>query len=298
MTNDRFGMGRCTIVMLAAVAAVTGGSAASDGGAGASLRSALTFHAPFDGTVDAVHGAGDRRLHWAPSFKERAHAVPGLPPGGQVQHAAGAGRYGDALRFTAKGAPVVLFQAARNVTYAPRDWSGTVSFWLSTDPERDLPDGFCDPVQITPRAWNDAAFFVEFEKRAAGIPFRLGAYADFAVWNPAKRRFDDIPAVERPLITVEQPPFAGGRWTHVLFTFERFNTGRPDGAVRLYLDGTPRGELRNRQQTFTWAPEETVIALGLGYVGLLDDLAVFDRVLTDEEIRTLQRLDGGVKTLR
>ena len=44
-----------------------------------------------------------------------------------------------------------------------------------------LEPGFCDPVQITPRAWNDAAFFVEFEKRPESIPFRLGVYADLGV---------------------------------------------------------------------------------------------------------------------
>lgn len=287
-----------TCCVAAAIAAiVTFGPAGAAGVDRQALRAALTFHAPFDGTLDAAQAAGDPKLYSAPSFKQRGEATPGLPPGRQVQHAPGAGRFGDALRFLQKGAAVAFYRGAGNMTYAKADWSGTVSFWLSTDPQRDLPDGFCDPVQITPRAWNDAAFFVEFEKRPAGIPFRLGAYADFKVWNPEARRFDDIPAGERPLITVEDPPFAGGRWTHVLFTFERFNTGRPDGTVRLYLDGTLRGTLAGRQQTFTWDPDGTAIALGLSYVGLLDDLAIFTRALSDDEVRTVYTLDGGVRAL-
>ena len=127
--------------------------------------------------------------------------------------------------------------------YAASDWSGTVSFWLRVDPRSELEPGFCDPVQITPRAWNDAAFFVEFEKRPESIPFRLGVYANLDVWNPTKRKFEEIPASERPLVTVTDPPFAGNKWTHVVFTFERFNTGKPDGVARLYLDGEPRGVL-------------------------------------------------------
>ena len=157
--------------------------------------------------------------------------------------------------------------------FEPVNWTGTVSFWLSVDPKTDLEPGFCDPIQITPRAWNDGAFFVEFEKRPESIPFRLGVYADLDVWNPEKRRFADIPAHERPLVTVQDPPFDRGKWTHVVFSFQNFNTGRPDGVARLYLDGKPHGELSPRQQSFTWDPEKNTIALGLSYIGLFDELS-------------------------
>ena len=277
--------------LLAAGAAISGAPQA-DG-----LRTALTFHASFDGGVDAMHGAGDLKLYSAPSFKQRADAARGLPPGGEVVLARGSGRFGDALRFTAKKSPLVFFRAARNVPYAPANWSGTVSFWLSVDPATDLEPGFCDPIQITPRAWNDAAFFVEFEKRPEGIPFRLGVYADLKVWNPENRRFDDIPREERPLVTVPNPPFARGKWTHIAFTFERFNAGASDGVARLYLDGTLRGELRGRRQTFTWDVENTVIALGLSYIGLFDELSIFNRALTGPEIAMLYGLERGVTSL-
>ena len=194
----------------------------------ASLASALAFHAPFDGGVDARHAAGDPRLYWSPTFARRAEAQPGLPPTDTV-HAPGAGRFGDAIRFTRRGAPVVFFQGGANTPYAASNWNGTVSFWLSTDPSADLGIGFCDPIQITPRMWNNGAFFVEFEKSkipGADIPFRLGVYADFDVWNPTKRPFDEIPAAERPLVTVDTPPFAKGKWTHIVYTWESFNTGR------------------------------------------------------------------------
>ena len=253
------------------------------------LRRAMTFHAPFDGSPDAVHAAGDPKLYWASSFKQRHHGKPGLPADGEVQLAKGAGVSGDALQFMRKTSPAVFFKAARNVAYQSANWSGTVSFWLSVDPAGDLEAGFCDPVQITARAWNDAAFFVEFEKRETSIPFRLGVYADFNVWNPENRKFELIPAAERPLVAVENPPFTRGKWTHVAFTFERFNTGRPDGIARLYLDGTLHGALRPRQQTFTWDVEQSVIGLGLSYIGLLDELSIFNRALDNAEIAALRR---------
>ncbi|MDQ3213379.1 MAG: LamG domain-containing protein [Acidobacteriota bacterium] len=261
------------------------------------LRQALTFHASFDGGVDAVRAAGDPALYTAPSFKQRGERIRGLPPGGEVVLERAAGRFGDALRFTKQKSPLVFFRGERNMPYQSQDWSGTVSVWLSVDPATDLEPGFCDPVQITSRAWNDGAFFVEFEKRPESIPFRLGVYADLAVWNPGNRRFDDIPPHERPLVPVDQPPFGRGKWTHVAFTFDRFNTSRPDGVARLYLDGEPRGVLSPRQHTFTWDPEASAIALGLGYIGLLDELSTFNRALSDAEVRSLHGLENGVSGL-
>jgi hypothetical protein len=261
------------------------------------LRSALTFHAPFDGSVDAAHAAGNAKLHTAPTLARRAEATPGWPATGETVQAKGAGRFGDALKFNVRRKPVVYFEAAGNVAYKPADWSGTVSFWLSVDPATELDPGFCDPIQITPRMWNDAAFFVEFEKTPQAIPFRLGAYADLKVWNPTNRPFAEIPGSERPLVTVDQPPFGKGKWTHVVFSFDRFNTGQPNGVVRLYLDGKPAGQLSPRQQTFTWDPEKSTIAMGLSYVGLFDELSVFNRALTDAEIASLHVLPQGVTGL-
>ena len=285
--------GRLGLVLVAVAGVVASPAVVAQRG---TLRQALTFHAPFDGSVNAGFATGDGALYWAASFKERQAGSPGLPAGTTVQYDSGAGRFGGALRFTARKAPLVFYKGGGNMPYAASDWSGTVSFWLSTDPAGELEPGFCDPVQITPRAWNDAAFFVEFEKRPESIPFRLGAYADLAVWNPAKRRFADIPAAERPLITVESP-FARGRWTHVLFTFERFNTGRADGVVRLFLDGIPRGTLGPKLQSYTWDPAANAIALGLNYIGLIDEVAIFNRALSGQEVRTVHTLKTGVGEL-
>lgn len=261
-----------------------------------SLRSALTFHASFDHGVRADFGRGDRELYTASSFNARSNALPGLVASNVTVIARGQGRFGDALRFTQKQAPLLFYKAPGNLTYRTDAWSGSVSFWLQADPEGALPTGFCDPLQITPRAWNDAAFFVEFEKRQE-IPFRLGVYADYKVWNPDNRKWEQIPMAEKPLLTVANPPFKSGKWTHVVFTFENFNTGRPDGVARLYLDGVPRGEVSARTQTFSWDLTTTAIQLGVGYVGLFDDLSIFERALSAGEVSALFRLPQGATDL-
>jgi hypothetical protein len=287
------------VVVLACVGAGVGSDAGRAAAVRQSLASALVFHAPFDGGVDARRAADDPKLYGAPTWGRRQEAQAGLPPAGDTRHAPGEGRFGDAIRFTRRGVPVVFYQGGRNTPYTASNWNGAVSFWLNTDPQNDLGVGFCDPIQITPRAWNNGAFFVEFEKGKGpeAVPFRLGVYADFDVWNPTKRPFDQIPAAERPLVTVDNPPFAKGKWTHIVYTWESFNTGRADGVARLYLDGQPRGTLTGRQQTFTWDPAETKIALGLNYIGLMDDVAVFSRRLSDAEIGELYRLERGALSL-
>lgn len=261
-----------------------------------SLRNALTFHASFDHGVNADFARGDRQFYTAASFNTRSNALPGLVASNVTVVARGEGRFGDALHFTRKQAPLVFFKAQENVAFRSSQWSGTVSFWLQADPGGSLPSGFCDPIQITPRAWNDAAFFVEFEKRQ-DIPFRLGVYADYKVWNPENIKWEQIPASEKPLLTVPKPPFKAGKWTHVVFTFENFNTGRPDGVARLYLDGIPHGELPARTQTFTWDQAATAVQLGVGYVGRFDDLSIFNRSLTPPEVATLFHLERGAAAL-
>jgi len=259
------------------------------------IRASLTFHASFDGGADAGYALGDRRIYTAPSFSKRDAAQPGLGAGNIVVLAKGQGRFGDAIWFNQKPAPLVFFKAAKNISYRTNNWSGTVSFWLNADPA-ELAPGFCDPIQITPRAWNDACFFVEFEKRE-DVPFRLGVYADYKVWNPGNRRWDDIAFVDKPLIGAAGQAFGKARWTHVVFTFDHFNTGRPDGVAKLYLDGIYQGALSPRVQTFTWDPSKTLVAIGASYIGLVDELSIFDRALSPDEIIALNQLPAGVPGL-
>ncbi len=285
--------------MLPVLAGLVAGCAAVDAaraGRGSPLRRALTFHASFDRGTDADFALGDPWLYQAPSLGQAKEARPGLPGGGIVELERVGGRHSGALRFTQRSEAVVFYKAKDNLRWLPENWSGTVSFWLRAD-LATLSPGFADPVNITSKAWNDAAFFVEFEKRGAEAPFRLGAYADFPVWNPRNRKWEEIPASEKPLFTVAGPPFAGDHWTHVAFTWERFNTGRKDGVAVLFLDGAHAGVIGSRTQTFTWNPAETRIHLGLGYVGAIDDLAVFNRALTLTEIQEVRSLPRGIRSL-
>lgn len=282
---------RMWIAVSLVVAGLPVAAAAEEPDAIAAVRKSLTFSASFDGGPDAEVAKGDKRIYTA-SSAARKDFTPGLPAG-EVEVAKGEGRRGgDALKFVKKSGKVVLFKAAENIAYRKDNWSGTVSFWLKLDPNKDLGDWYCDPIQITEKTWNDGALWVDFSKDDKPKHFRLGAFADLKVWNPANKDFEKMAAAERPMHTVTKLPFTRDRWTHVAFAFENFNTGKADGAAKLYLDGKLQGAISGRNQRFTWDVEKAAIQLGMSYVGLFDDLALFDRALSDAEIAALHAFEG------
>lgn len=258
------------------------------------LQSALTLYASFDKGLDADYAKGDPKLYtWIDRKMNVAKA--GLHTGGKTRVANGAGRFGDALEFRAGDAPWIFYLAEGNLDYRKENWAGSVSLWLQCDPMDGLAEGYCDPVQLTPRAWNDASFFLDFNKDGKPRDFRLGAFADKSVWNPGG---GDVPEEKRPLLTAKDPKFGTDKWTHVVFTWHGFNTGSKEAEAKLYLDGKLNGTLGGWNQQFTWKEEETArLLLGLHYVGLLDEFSVFNRALTSTEVARLFSMDEGLASL-
>ncbi len=259
------------------------------------LAEVLTFHASFDDGIDADWALGDRQIYTARSYDEQDQAVSGIG-NPSVAVADGAGRFGRALRFTARNQHAIFYKADRNVGYSSDDWSGTVSFWLSLDPAIDLEPGFCDPIQITDAAYNDAAIWVDF---TAENPrqFRLGVFGDLDAWNPDGLSPDEHPGFLDRLVIVDEPPFEAGQWTHVVITYSGLNT-QMGGVATLYLDGVPLPNAADGiHEPFTWDPARGAIRLGVNYVGLFDELSLFSRALTAEEVRALHVLEGGVAAL-
>lgn len=244
----------------------------------------VVFRATFDGSTDAKIGKGDPKLYSAPDYKEQAAAKPGIE-GTDVKLAQGEGRTGDALRFTKKNTKAVFYKAQGNVPFNPKNWSGTVSFWLNLDPNQDLEPGFCDPIQVTDKAYNDSAIWVDFTKDDKPRHFRLGVFGSLKVWNPTDAPPDKNPNFNNRLVVVKQPPFARGKWTHVAVTHSKLGSG--SGEATLYLNGKAQGTTPKISEIFEWDMTKGAIRLGVAYVGLLDDVAIFRRPLDAKEIEAL-----------
>ncbi|MFM9079432.1 MAG: LamG-like jellyroll fold domain-containing protein [Opitutaceae bacterium] len=263
----------------------------------AALRAALVFHAPFDTTADAAFAKGDPRVYTAADRAKRTNATPGLPPAEDTRIVPDAGRFGGALEFRRKIKPQVVYRGGDNLGYQPRNWQGSVSFWLRLDPDRDLEPGYCDPVQFVGQAWNEGNLFVEFSKDHTPRHFRFAIMAVTRFWNPQNRKWEEMPEPERPMTAVHRPPFSRERWTHVLITFSRINSGAPDGRGTLYLDGVKQGSFTGWNNTFNRDVSQSALTVGLAYTGLIDDLAVFNRELDDAEAAAVFALPRGIAGL-
>src|SRR6185436_20930295 len=96
---------------------------------------------------------------------------------------------------------------------------------------------------------------------------------------------DKNPYFTNRLVVVKSTPFARGRWTHVAIAYAGLGSGA--GEAKLYLDGKLQGTTPKIAEPFEWDMTRGALRLGVNYVGLMDDVAIFRRPLDAREIGVL-----------
>ncbi len=258
----------------------------------ATLKSALTFHASFDTGLNADFSKGDKTA----TVRQGKSLVPAVP-NEEVKVAPAGGKFGGCLHFPKKGATRPQFSGGNVLNYNDKSWSTTVSAWLKLTPDEDLEPGYCDPIQIVGDDSKKGFIFLEWSKDEKPRYFRFAIRPLFHIWNPTNIQWADIPFEKRPMVQVGKAPFSRESWTHVVFTIAGINdkSAKPSGS--LYLNGKLQGRIENWDLTFGWDPAQVSLVLGAAYVGHMDDLAVFDRALTDAEVGQLFSLPEGASGL-
>src|SRR5215468_2785674 len=112
-----------------------------------------------------------------------------------------------------------------------------------------------------------------------------GVFGALKAWNPANAPSDKNPDFNNRLVVVERTPFAHGRWTHIAIAYSGLGGG--SGEARLYLNGKLQGTTPKIPEAFDWDIDRGAIRLGVNYVGLMDDVAIFRRPLNAQEIAAL-----------
>ncbi|MCA9150708.1 MAG: DUF1080 domain-containing protein [Planctomycetales bacterium] len=251
----------------------------------------ITFQASFDHGADADFAAGDKRIYTATNISRETVEAGVRSP---VVALADGGKWGQCLRFSDRADQVIYFNGAENIPYAADGFDVTLAFWMRLDPDQDLKPGYVDPLQITDKAWNNSALFVDFTKDDTPRHIRLGVFSDLEFWNPQKIPWDNIAVADRPMVEVARPPFSRDKWTHVAFVLRGMNT---DATVaQFYLDGKLQGQL-DKPQRFTWDIEKLAVMLGIEYIGLMDDFTVFRGAMTAAEVAALAQLTESTSSL-
>ena len=112
------------------------------------------------------------------------------------------------------------------------------------------------------------------------------------MWNPANTPPDKNPDFLRRLVVVDRPPFSGERWTHVAVTWTGLDAGGA-GSASLYLNGKLISSAKGIREPFEWDPSVLAIRLGVNYSGLMDEVALFNRALSESDIGALYGAGAG-----
>jgi hypothetical protein len=232
-----------------------------------SLRQHVLFFSNFEKGVDALDGEGQPRADF--DTANTNHVTSGGNPDGLLQFNAGSG----ALSYPAKA----------NFPYkASQAWSGSVAFWLDVNTsncEADYPEPFHIGKRIsTEFPWDDAVLFIDFKKSENAL--RFGCYPD------KTQEISDQMVADR-VISIPAN-WKSGQWHHIAITWENFNSGKPDATWSLYLDGEHKGQKGPIAQQVTWNMDDQVMRFNHHkFPGKIDEIAVFSKALTADEIKYL-----------
>ena len=252
----------------------------------AAVRESVLFYASFDKSLEADVAGGAKTLRTRSGALNKPaefQFVDGYPE--EVFRAAPeAGVRGGALEALdiLPNTGRIFYPAEGNLPYDPSGWSGTVSFWMKTNPDTMLKTRYCDPIQITQKGAGNGGLWIDFPD-SSPRDLRLGAFQAKGAGREQIAESDEDP----PLVVVSPIGFKETDWHHILFVWTNFDTDKENALATLYIDGVAQGSIGGRNITMDWDLSKTGIYVAVGYIGLMDELAIFDRALDSDELAHL-----------
>lgn len=282
------------ILLASAVIAASGSLSRVD--AADDLRQAVTFYASFDEKLGGDFGQGDLRLwSYVNDPAKKGGRIGRLGYDTKKVSLSSNGKRGGALETQgglADGAFLYVPVAGKfSIPKEKSGWGGAVSLWVKADLEKIGDKSMWDPVQITERNWNDGSLWCDLADGKSPRDLRLGVFPVV----PAGQKAPELAEGEKIWIRAKASPFRSQTWHHIVLTWNNFDSGKPDAWAECYLDGKLLNRASDRQATMHWNPDKARIMLGLGLIGMIDDVAVFNRPVTSVEITRLHLEPGLLK---
>ena len=169
----------------------------------------------------------------------------------------------------------------------PGDTNILLRFTHVNDPDTMLKTGFCDP---THQGAGDGAIWIDFND-ARPRAMRHGAFPALA--DGEKAIPEDDPGA--PMVRVPNVGFKAGEWHHLALSWTNFDTGKPDAVSQFWVDGKRVGEVKDRAIAMAWDIDQVGIFTAVNYIGLLDELALFNRPLSPDEIAAVHKKPGLIR---
>lgn len=242
-----------------------------------SLREHVIFFSNFEKGMDALWSEGDTRagLDGANTRHHLNDGVAAMPDAsdGYLEFEEGS----DALSYVVK----------TNFPYSESTWEGGVAFWLDVDPgslTKDYPEPFhAGKKEGGGYPWDDGVIFVDFTK-APERSLRYGCYPNKA--DKDAELPDEV--VAQHVIEASGVGWKADEWHHVAIGWKNFNSGQPNAEWALFVDGKEAGRKSGLQLDITWDTTDLPFRFNhYGYVGKIDEIAVFKKMLTPDEARYL-----------
>ena len=270
--------------------------APSEAGDVTALRKSVLFYASFDESLkpDVGHGSLWTRYNhekepgafvFEPGFDAKKFRIAkgkGIAGGGCLEAA-------DVLPRNGR----IFFPVKDNLAFKKGGWGGAVSVWIDTDPNTLLKTTFCDPIQITQKGANDGGIWFDFND-AKARDMRMGVFPAVPMGTLGAKEDDK----DAPMVRVPKVDFKAGVWHHIVLSWSNFDTGKKDAVATLYIDGKKIGAVADRAIAMDWDVEKAGVYVAVNYVGLLDELALFNRALTADEVTALHKTPGLLSGLK
>ncbi len=256
------------------------------------IRDAVTFYASFDEEVKGDRGGGVLTPSTRVTGEKGKFTFTEGIDAKVFRIARGKGISGGALEAAdvLKNNSCIYFPAKGNLAFDAKGWGGSVSMWCKTDPDKMLKTRFCDPVQITQKGANDGGLWFDFnDKKPRDL--RHGAFP--SVPAGTKGIGEDSP--DSPMVRVPKVGWKADDWHHVVLTWENLDTGKKDAVTSLYIDGKLIGQVKDRAIAMKWDIDKANIYVAINYIGLIDEMGVFKRALTADEVKRLHAAPGLLK---
>ncbi len=272
-----------SVIAFAAVSAV--GYSGDD----AKLKDAVSFYASFDETLMPEVGAGTLSTRYNAKASGKFDIEPGYDKA-KFRIAKGKGIAGGGCLEAVDVLPKngrIFYPMKSNLAFKKGGWGGAFSMWINTDPNTLLKTTFCDPIQITQNGANNGGIWFDFNN-AKPRDMRMGAFPAVPTGKIGIKEEDP----NAPMVRVPKVGFKVGDWHHIVVSWSNFDTGKGDAISTLYVDGKKIGDVKDRPIAMDWDVEKGGIYVAVNYVGMIDEMALFNRAVTADEVARLHTTPG------